>query len=157
MALEIERKFLVASDAWKPLVVKSLRITDGILMSADGRKLRVRLIDGRATLTFKGRREGLVREEVELPLDAEQALLLLDHHCNGPNLTKTRHLVPLADLVWEVDIYDSPLQGVILAEVELPAADHPVTLPDWIGAEVTGDPAWRKVNMVAASLGTVRP
>ncbi len=157
MALEIERKFLLASDAWKPLVVKSLRITDGILMSADGRKLRVRLIDGRASLTFKGRREGLSREEVELPLDVEQALLLLDRHCDGPALIKTRHLVPWADLVWEVDIYDSPLQGVMLAEVELPAADHPVTLPDWIGAEVTGDPAWRKVNMVAASLGNVRP
>ena len=157
MSLEIERKFLLASDAWKPLVVKSLRITDGILMSADGRKLRVRLIDGRASLTFKGRREGLTREEVELPLDVEQALLLLDHHCDGPALIKTRHLVPWADLVWEVDIYCSPLQGVKLAEVELSAADYPVTLPDWIGAEVTGDPDWRKVNMVAASLGTVRP
>jgi CYTH domain-containing protein len=125
-------------------------------MSADGRKLRVRLTDGGATFTFKGRREGLIREEVELPLDVEQARLLLDHHCDGPALTKTRHFVPWEDLVWEVDIYDSPLQGVILAEVELPTADHPVTIPDWIGAEVTGDPAWRKVNMVAASLATGR-
>jgi CYTH domain-containing protein len=148
--LEIERKFLVISDDWRPLVVQSLRISDGILMNADGCKLRVRLTDDHATLAFKGRRNGLLGEEVELPLDVHQARHLLDHHCVGHILSKTRHLVPKAELTWEIDVYDAPLQGIILAEVELPTSDHPVVVPDWIGAEVTSDPAWRKVNMVAA-------
>lgn len=152
MALEIERKFLVASDSWKPSVMKIMRITDGMLMSADGRKLRVRLIDGKATLTFKGRRVGIAREEVELPLDIDQARHLLNLHCEGPTLTKTRHLVPFSDPVWEVDVYDFPLEGVTLAEVELPTIDYPVSLPDWIGAEVTGHPSWQKANMVAAAV-----
>ena len=26
-----------------------------------------------------------------------------------------------------------------------------MTLPDWIGADVTGDPRYRKINMVAAA------
>ena len=152
VAVEIERKFLTASEAWRREVVRKLQIVDGLLMDAEGRKLRVRLCDGHATLTFKGRRDGLQREEVELPLDVAQAQLLLDHHCEGRILSKTRHLVPAGSLVWEVDEYDAPLEGVVLAEIELPRADYPVTLPDWIGEEVSGDPRWRKLNMLESRL-----
>lgn len=150
VAIEIERKFLTASDAWRQAVVQSLHIVDGLLMNADGCKLRVRLCDGRATLTFKGRREGLQREEVEVPLDVAQAQALLDHHCEGRILSKTRHLIPDGGLVWEIDEYDAPLDGVVLAEIELPRADHPVALPDWISPEVSGEPRWRKLNMLEA-------
>ncbi len=150
MTVEIERKFLTVSDAWRHDVVQRLHIVDGLLMDAEGRKLRVRLCNGQTTLTFKGRRTGLQREEVELPLDLAQAHELLDHHCEGRILSKTRHLVPDGGLIWEVDEYDAPLAGVVLAEIELPEADHPVRLPDWIGAEVSGDPRWRKLNMLRA-------
>ena len=153
MPVEIERKFLLAGTAWRGLVTQSLHITDGLLIQSEGRKLRVRLTDDRATLTFKGRRDGFAREEVELPLDIHQARTLLAQHCEGQILSKTRHLVPWNGLSWEIDIYHAPLQGVTLAEVEVPVADYALTLPDWIGAEVTGDPAWRKINMLAARRG----
>ena len=42
------------------------------------------------------------------------------------------------------------MDGVVLAEIELTDADQNLILPDWIGAEVTADPRYRKVNMVAA-------
>jgi CYTH domain-containing protein len=35
----------------------------------------------------------------------------------------------------------------VLAEVELPAADFPLTLPEWVGAEVTGQPQYYNHNM----------
>jgi CYTH domain-containing protein len=41
-----------------------------------------------------------------------------------------------------VDEFHSPHAGLILAEVELPTADHPVALPSWLGEEVTGNPAY---------------
>lgn len=135
------------------MVTQTLHITDGLLIHAEGRKLRVRLTDDYATLTFKGRRDGLAREEVELPLQRDHARGLLDHHCDGRILSKTRHLVPWEGLIWEIDIYDSPLNGVHLAEVEVPFADYPLNLPDWVGREVTGDPAWRKINMLEALRG----
>jgi CYTH domain-containing protein len=150
VAIEIERKFLMASEGWRPGVVRTKIIVDGLLMSADGRKLRVRLCDGQATLTFKGRRDGFQREEVELPMDLSQAQILLEQHCDGRVLSKKRHLVPQGDLVWEIDEYDTPLDGVVLAEIELPSADHRVDLPDWIGQEVSGDPRWQKLNLLAA-------
>jgi adenylate cyclase len=42
------------------------------------------------------------------------------------------------------------LEGVVLAEIELTDADQKLTLPDWIGEEVTADPTYRKVNMAAS-------
>jgi CYTH domain-containing protein len=39
-----------------------------------------------------------------------------------------------------------------MAEIELTDADQKVILPDWIWAEVSADPRYRKVNMVAARL-----
>jgi CYTH domain-containing protein len=44
------------------------------------------------------------------------------------------------------------LDGVILAEIELTDADQKLKLPDWIGEEVSSDPRYRKINMVAARL-----
>jgi adenylate cyclase len=38
---------------------------------------------------------------------------------------------------------------VVLAEIELAAAGQELALPDWIGAEVTSDPRYRKINMIA--------
>lgn len=131
-------------------MTKSLALTDGLIMQADGRKLRVRICDGLATLTFKGARHRLSREEVEVPLPLAQAQNLLDHHCDGRILSKTRHLVPIGALTWEIDIYDAPLDGIALAEIELPDESHPLVLPGWIGAEVTGDAAWRKISLLQA-------
>ena len=62
-------------------------------------------------------------------------------------LEKIRHYVPYQGFVWEVDVYEGILSGMILAEVELENADIRVPLPRWIGSEVTGDPEYKKINM----------
>jgi len=38
---------------------------------------------------------------------------------------------------------------VVLAEIELADVGQKFALPDWIGAEVTSDPRYRKINMIA--------
>jgi len=150
VSIEIERKFLITSEVWRQAVVRTQRIVDGLLMTSDGCKLRVRLCDGQATLTFKGHRSGLARGEVELPLELDQAQSLLDNHCIGRILSKSRHLVPQGDLIWEIDEFDAPLQGIVLADLELTEADHALAMPSWIGEEVTGDPNWSKFKMLEA-------
>ena len=50
MSLEIERKFLVTNDDWKQSVTRSARITDGLIASSNGRKVRVRIENNRATV-----------------------------------------------------------------------------------------------------------
>jgi CYTH domain-containing protein len=76
------------------------------------------------------------------------------HHCLRAGLTKTRYFVPHGDLTWQVDVYTGILAGVTLAEVELPTETTELVLPPWVGREVTGDPAYKKFNMVNARLGS---
>ena len=74
---------------------------------------------------------------------------MLDTLCAHPPLLKTRHLVPHDGLTWEVDVFHGRHAGLVIAEVELPAPDHPITLPPGVGEEVTGQVAY--YNSVLAS------
>jgi CYTH domain-containing protein len=112
----------------------------------------VRIADDVATIALKSRKRGLVRNEFEyaIPLsDAEEMLHLI---CDGNVLDKIRHFIPHGSDTWQVDVYEGLLNGIVLAEIELADADQKLTLPDWIGADVTADPRYRKINMVAARL-----
>lgn len=151
MKVEIERKFLLASDGWRKLVERSAYIRDGLLAVSDERKTRVRIIGDRATLTVKTRRVAGSRFEFEYDIPLADAELMLES-CGSSALSKHRHYVTHGGLVWEIDVYDGLLQGIVLAEVELTAIDQPVDLPDWIGPEVTGEAQYRKFNMLHARL-----
>jgi CYTH domain-containing protein len=150
MALEIERKFLVANDGWKDAVVRSVRIRDGLIANNKGHKARVRIANDVATIALKSRRSGLARTEFEYVIPYSDAEEMLRTMCDGNVLAKVRHFVSHVGNTWQVDVYEGLLDGVTLAEIELTEANQTLTLPDWIGAEVTADPRYRKVNMVAA-------
>ena len=152
MALEIERKFLVANDDWKNSVVRSVRIRDGLIANNKGHKARVRIANDIATIALKSRRSGLARTEFEYAIPYSDAEEMLRTMCDGNVIDKVRHFVSHAGDIWQVDAYEGLLDGVVLAEIELTDADQRLTLPDWIGAEVTSDPKYRKVNMVAERL-----
>lgn len=149
MAKEIERKFLVARDDFRSLAVSSQRIRQGYLTVTPESTVRVRIRSDRGFLTVKGITRGASRSEweYEIPVaDAEQMLTL----CGSAQVDKVRYMVPGAGgLTWEVDEFASPRPGLILAEVELPAEDYPVEIPDWVDREVTGDPQY--YNSVIAS------
>jgi adenylate cyclase len=149
MPLEIEHKFLVASDSWKNSVARSVRIRDGLIASSNGHKARVRISDDVATIALKSRRRGLVRTEFEYPIPYSDAEEILRTMCEGRVLDKVRHFVPHAGMTWYVDAYEGILSGIVLAEIELTQTDQEFSLPNWIGEEVTGDPTYRKINMRA--------
>jgi adenylate cyclase len=152
MTLEIERKFLVANHGWKNSVIRSVRIRDGLIANSKGNKARVRIANDVATITLKSRKRGLVRTEFEYVIPYSDAEDMLRTMCDENVLDKVRHLVSCADAIWQVDVYEGLLEGVVVAEIELTDRDQKLTLPDWIEAEVTADPRYRKVNMVAARL-----
>ncbi len=157
MPTEIERKFLLAADGWRALAIRSERLQDALIAASNGRKVRVRIYRDRATLTVKTRQEGSSRAEFEYEIPVGDARELITVHCADDAITKTRHYVPHQGFLWEVDVYDGVLGGVILAEIELERADADVPLPDWIGREVTGDPAYKKINMLKARLARHDP
>ena len=151
MTLEIERKFLVANEGWKTTILRSVRIRDGLIANNKGNKARVRIANDVATIALKSRRRGSVRTEFEYTIPSTDAEEMLRTMCDGNVLDKVRHFVLHAGNTWQVDVYEGLLDGVVLAEIELADTDQKLILPDWIGAEVTSDLRYRKINMVAAA------
>lgn len=146
MAKEIERKFLVKSDSYKKDSIKTLSITQGYIMRADKGIVRVRTIDNQGYITIKTKNCGNTRHEWEYPIpfqDAEEMIHLL---CDGPVIVKKRYIVPFEGHKWEIDVFSSPREMAV-AEVELESEDEPVILPDFIGEEVSGNPAYYNSNL----------
>jgi adenylate cyclase len=147
MGIEIERKFLVLSDAWQAAVTGSALLRQGYLSSNAKATVRVRTKDdASAVITLKGQVKGLVRAEYEyaIPIDDARELLAMA----APHvIEKRRHLVPFGGLVWEVDVFEGRLAGLVLAEVELDSASQSVTLPDWVGTEVSLDARYNNASL----------
>jgi adenylate cyclase len=150
MPIEIERKFVVISDEWKCAVVKSVRIRDGLVAYENGRKVRVRITQDRATITIKGPHNKISRSEYEYEIQSADAEEIQRTMCAGRILEKVRHRVPYGGLIWEIDVYEGVLEGIVFAEVEIDREDRLIELPAWIGAEVTGDHRYSKIALEQA-------
>jgi len=145
MATEIERKFLVTSDAWRD-GQSGVLLQQGYLSRDPDRTVRVRIAGEAAFLTIKGRSKGLTRSEFEypLPLDEARELLAL---CFPPLIEKRRHEVLHGGHVWEIDEFSGDNAGLIVAELELPAEDTAFEAPPWLGREVSDDPRYFNSNL----------
>ena len=148
MPREIERKFLLKSDAWRSQVRESRPMTQGYLVSSNRLSVRVRIAGHEAWLNIKA--GGLVpsRPEYEysLPLDEARELIAL---AEGPVIEKTRHFVEHGGMTWEIDEFAGENEGLVVAEVELDSEDSPIARPPWIGAEVTHLHRYYNVRLVS--------
>ena len=144
MAREIERKFLIKGSAWRR--AGAMRLRQGYLSSAKGRTVRVRTVGDKAYLTIKGMAVGATRPEFEYEIPYEDAKELLDL-CEMPLIEKDRYRVEEGGVVWEIDEFLEENRGLIIAEVELESEGQPLTKPDWVGEEVTGDPRYFNSNL----------
>jgi adenylate cyclase len=147
MAKEIERKFFVKSDSWR-CQEAGKRYRQGYLSTAKERTVRVRTAGDTGYLTIKAISVGASRSEYEYEIPVADANEMLDRLCERPLIEKTRYRVPHDGLVWEIDEFEGENSGLIVAEVELKDEHQSVTLPDWVGQEVTGDPRYFNTNLV---------
>jgi adenylate cyclase len=148
MGIEIERKFLVTSDAWMGLG-EPVQLRQGYLSSHPSRVVRVRIEGERAVMTIKGKNVGASRGEWEYPIPMEDAREFLDKLCEQPIIEKYRRRIPYAGFVWEVDEFLGANAGLVVAEIELPSEDQAFDKPDWIGEEVTHDKCYLNSNLIA--------
>jgi adenylate cyclase len=153
MPVEIERKFLVASESWRGHD-PGQRYCQGYLSKGDV-TVRVRRAGPRAFLTIKGSGEGMVRPEFEYEIPVEEAEEMFKL-CRLPLIEKTRHRVLHEGILWEVDEFAGENAGLVLAEVELEHPDQLLALPEWVGEEVTSDQRYRNSRLVDAPMGDDR-
>ena len=137
--IEIERKFLVLSEAFKSEAYNNTRIVQGFLNSDKDRIVRVRIRDNDGFLTVKGKPEedGLTRFEWEKEISKSDAEALLKL-CEAGMIDKIRYEVKCGNHVFEVDEFFGTNEGLIVAEVELTHVNEVFDKPNWLGEEVTG-------------------
>jgi len=138
---EIERKFLVRSDGWRP-GPEGTRQRQGYLAITAATTVRVRVAGGRATLTIKGAQVGLTRPEYEYAIPPADAEAMLGSLC-GLVVEKTRYLREHAGRTWEVDVFHGLNEGLVTAEVELESEADEVDIPPWAGEDVSHDVRYR--------------
>lgn len=147
VTVEIERKFLVASDAWKADVRSTHRLLQFYLSRGGRASVRVRIEDdAKAWLTIKSASAGMVRSELEyaIPIAHAHEMRAL---AEGGVIEKVRHEVGHAGHLWEIDVFAGENAGLVVAEVELEAPEARVDLPAWIGREVTDDPHYYNASL----------
>lgn len=140
MPQEIERKFLVTTDAYRDMAASSSHIVQGYICSDGGRTVRIRQRDARAFITIKGPSDkaGLSRYEWEMEIAVSDGRELMQL-CQPGIIDKRRYLVPWGGHTFEVDEFYGDNQGLVVAEVELSAENEPFERPPFLGREVTGD------------------
>lgn len=142
MGIEIERKYLVAGDGWRDLVVRTEQLRQGYLTAGGGVTVRVRTVDDRVGyITIKSGGSALARAEFEYEIPIADARQMLGYS-RGAQIEKIRHSLNLAGGDWVVDEFEGRHTGLVIAEVELESPAGAPELPDWLGDEVTGDPQY---------------
>ncbi|MBY0241246.1 MAG: CYTH domain-containing protein [Burkholderiaceae bacterium] len=148
MGIEIERKFLVTSSAWRQQG-EAVLLRQGYLSSHPSRVVRVRIEGDGAVMTIKGKNVGASRGEWEYPIPMADAIEFLDKLCEQPIIEKYRRRIPYAGFVWEVDEFLGANAGLVVAEIELPSEDQAFDRPEWIGEDVTADKRYLNSNLIS--------
>jgi len=148
MGIEIERKFLTCSEAWRAEVVRSRQMRQGYLQRTENSAIRVRVCDGKAHINIKQTDDGIHRLEYEYDIPLADAGEILDRLSIAPLIEKTRHEVKVGHHLWEIDEFHGDNQGLVVAEIELAAADEAFERPDWIGEEVSDDRRYFNSNLI---------
>ncbi|MGB3615076.1 MAG: CYTH domain-containing protein [Elainellaceae cyanobacterium] len=153
MGTETERKFLVIGDGWRSSS-SAVFYRQGYIPTQNQATVRVRRAGDRAYLTVKGPTVGITRAEYEYEIPCDDADAMLNNLCQHPLIEKHRHTLSSDGVLWEVDEFRGENQGLILAEVELSDLDQQVTLPDWVGEEVSLDPRYFNANLARQPYGS---
>lgn len=136
--IEIERKFLVKDGQW-PRSDKSVAMRQGYLAQQGNLVCRVRQKDAQFYLSIKAAIDNLSSYDYEYPIPRADGETMLNKLCDQEAVSKTRYLIEQGDLIWEIDEFHDSNDGLVVAEIELPSADHEFDRPDWLAEEISDD------------------
>ncbi len=150
MAMEIERKFLVKGNPWQELDTQGTLIQQGYLSTEARCVVRVRLCapmpigsERTAFITIKSKSTDISSHEYEYPIPPEEAEFILKTLTEQRVVEKIRYRIPYAQAIWDVDEFLGANAGLTTAEIELNAENESVTLPPWVGQEVTHEKRYK--------------
>lgn len=140
MAQEHERKFLVVGKTWqRETLIKRVEIEQGYLHKSKDMNVRIRIAGDTGYLTIKGPKVDVScpEFEYEIPLADAQEMIAMSV---TPTVRKTRHYIrDDKGQVWDLDVFKGTNRGLVMAEIEMASPKDKISLPKWVGAEVTHD------------------
>ena len=147
--VEIERKFLLASLPRLPTGTVALEVEQGWFGERYPERVR-RVQEGAAERCYRAIKHGAGIRRIELEEEIGPELFAaLWPLTLGRRVRKRRYRILEDGLTWEIDAFTD--RDLVLAEVELPAADHPFDVPPWLRPhlvrEVTHEPAYLNLNL----------
>lgn len=149
MAVEIERKFLVADNTWRAAADPGRRIRQAYLSASTSHSIRIRIVDEtQSWLTVKSGYRGIVRDEFEYEVPIGDAIAMLELRQSNI-VDKVRYQVLLDGSTWEVDVFAGANVGLVIAEIELEDEAQQLIEPPWLGTEVTGDLRYQNSQLAA--------
>jgi adenylate cyclase len=148
--VEIERKFLVKSEDYKSNAFKVQLFSQAYLSRNPEKSIRVRIVEKEGFLTIKGLSSdsGLSRFEWEKKISLNEAVELTKL-CGDEQIIKNRYFIKHDKVIIEVDEFLNENKGLVIAEVELKTINQKITLPKWIGKEVTGDNKYYNLSLIS--------
>lgn len=162
MGMEIERKFLVRNDKIFAETASTASAKDnagihyrqGYIPTLNGMTVRIRIAGDKGFITMKDHAVGFSRHEFEYQIPKEDAEQMLELMCSKPQIDKHRYIVPCTtpdglSLKWEIDVFHGDNEGLIVAEIEVPSEDTVISLPNWIGEEVTGQKKYYNSHLIS--------
>lgn len=152
MGKEIEHKYLVCDNSFETQASKIIEIKQGYICKSKQRTVRVRIQDNEAFINIKGETIGDTRAEFEYAIPVTDACILISTICDSPIIEKSRYIVEYNGNTWEIDVFKGHLEGLIVAEIEIPSSDYNYDVPSFIGKNVTGDCRYYNANLVSGSI-----
>ncbi len=159
MGVEIERRYLVLEkppfllrldshdiEQWYAPDLAGLVPPEGVNLDSVHEGIRIRRSDDEWIATLKGPWDGISR------IEEEWSISPMNCPIDWPHIHKTRYLWPDSDgLVWEIDVFHGPLEGLMIAEIELPEEDFFFNIPKWVAGEVTAEPGWSNAELAVSN------
>ena len=116
-----------------------------ILQSFQDWVSRIRIQNNTVIFTAKRKNPDNTTQELEWELSIQLENLSLSHL---PTVKKTRYCWRDNDgNLWEVDEFEENLAGLIIAEIELDKISQSITIPEWVGIELTGLKNWSNASL----------
>ena len=90
MAIEIERKFLLANDSWRQQTGSGTAFRQGYMTEQGPASVRVRIEGEQANINIKGATLAMQRDEYEYAIPLGEAMQMLERLCIKPIIEKFR-------------------------------------------------------------------
>lgn len=145
---EIEYKFLVDKESWEKVEKPDpVLIVQGYISKGVDSTVRVRIKGNQGFLAVKGKSEGIRRSEFEYEIPVEEAESMIELFTEK-HIRKFRYYVIVSGKKWEVDVFQGPLRGLVLAELEVESEDEIFEKPLWVTDDVSTDPNYFNAVLV---------